>query len=509
LKEQILYLDPLDDFHSMRDKIGWVQADRVLLVLPQPRAGRRPFKRQLDVLLIQRHAAKLGAKLALVTDDPVVCDFADALGIQVFDAVDDSHLQPWRSRRPAPPRRQPRPKPDPDDAVPLLTLPRIKFLESPRLRLAAGAFTFFNIVAAITVMLALTLPGAQIVITPQTQNLTAQAAIVADPAQTEIDAVNGLIPARTVTTIVSGAIEVATTGSVDKATQKSGGEVTFTNLTNLEVRIPAGAAVRTTGGSPIRFITQTEVALAAKKGSTGIAFVLAEEPGPLGNVGAGLINSVEGPLAVQAAVTNESAATGGEVQQVASVTEADRERAAETLTANLRQQGFADLVNQLDEGEFAPLDSLTVTRVLDRAYDHFAGEEAERLKLEMRLEVGATAVDEAQAFAVGQAALERQLGDTLALLPDTVTFTREPLATVGAEGSVRFNISAEGRARAAIDPEDVRNTARWQLAEQTPNALLAQFPLVAPPEVSVWPGWFPRLPWLAWRIDVRITPDER
>ncbi|HLF01290.1 MAG TPA: baseplate J/gp47 family protein, partial [Anaerolineales bacterium] len=307
MKEQILYLDPLDDFHSMRDKIGWVQTERVLLVLPNRRGGQRLFTRQLDVFLIQRHAAKLGAKLALVTDDPVTCDFADLLGIQVFDAVDDSHLQPWRSRRPAPPKRQPQPKSELDDSDSLFTLPRIKILESPRLRLAAGAFIFFSIIAVITVMLALTLPGAQIIITPQTQTLTASVAIVADPAQTEIDPTNGAIPARSVTAIISGAIEVATTGSVDKATQKSGGEVTFTNLTNLEVRIPAGAAVRTTGGTPVRFITQTEVSLAAKKGSTGVAFVLAEEPGPLGNVSAGLINGIEGPLAVQAAVTNESA----------------------------------------------------------------------------------------------------------------------------------------------------------------------------------------------------------
>ena len=493
----------------MRDKIGWVQTERVLLVLPNRRGGQRLFTRQLDVFLIQRHAAKLGAKLALVTDDPVTCDFADLLGIQVFDAVDDSHLQPWRSRRPAPPKRQPRPKSDPDDSDSLFTLPRIKILESPRLRLAAGAFIFFSIIAVITVMLALTLPGAQIIITPQTQTLTASVAIVADPAQTEIDPTNGAIPARSVTAIISGAIEVATTGSVDKATQKSGGEVTFTNLTNLEVRIPAGAAVRTTGGTPVRFITQTEVSLAAKKGSTGVAFVLAEEPGPLGNVSAGLINGIEGPLAVQAAVTNESATSGGEVKQVASVTEADRQRAVETLTANLRQQGYAELLSHLNEGEFAPLDSLSITRVLDKSYDHFAGEEAERLKLELRLEVSATAVDEGQAFAVGQAALDSQLGETLALLPDTTTFTREPTATIDDEGRVRFNIAVEGQARAAINPDEVRSAARWQLAEQMPNALFAQFPLVTQPEVTVWPGWFPRLPWLAWRIEVVVRAEGK
>jgi hypothetical protein len=63
VKEQIIHLDPLDDYSAVRDKMGWAQTDRILLVVPTQ--GRdRLFKRQLDLLLTQRHAATLGAKLA-------------------------------------------------------------------------------------------------------------------------------------------------------------------------------------------------------------------------------------------------------------------------------------------------------------------------------------------------------------------------------------------------------------------------------------------------------------
>lgn len=491
----------------MRDKIGRVQTDRVLLVVPPRRGSRHVFGRQLDLLLVQRHAAQLGAKLALVTDDPLVSDYADALGIQIFDKVDDSHLQAWRTKRPQAPVRQPSGLPDPEVEAPIFHWPRPKWLQSRRLGLAGGAFLFFNIVALVTMLLALTLPGAHITLVPRTQTLTTQLALTADPAQTELDPVTNTIPARVVTAIISGETEVATTGTVDQAIQKAGGLVTFTNLTKLPVRIPAGTAVRTTSGSPIRFVTQQDVTLDPTKGATGRASVLATDAGPRGNVGTGQINTIEGPLAVQAAVTNEAATTGGEVQSVAAVTEADRQRAKDELLTQLRQQGYAQLLTQLGATEFAPIESVAIASVVDQTYDHFTGEQADRLKLQLRIKVSATAVDEDTAFKAGQAALDSQLDQVLQYIPNTTSFTRLPGVTVDTEGRVKFDITGQAQASAVISAEDVRAAAQWQLAETSADKLAERFPVVVQPKVEVWPDWFPRLPWLPWRITVDILPE--
>jgi hypothetical protein len=506
LKEQILYLESHDDYHSMRDKIGWVQTDRVLLVVPKRRSLRRIFSRLLDLQLVQRHAAHLGAKLALVTDDPIICDLADQLGIQIFDRVDDSHLLVWRSRRPLAPSRQHRPGRDLAADGPIFTWPRLTFLESRRLRLASAAFVFFNVIALLTVLLALTMPGAQISLVSRTQVLTNTVLVTADPVQIQIDSA-GIIPARLAAATVAGSIEVTTTGSVDQATQKAGGYVTFTNLTSLAVKIPAGAAVRTTGGAPIRFVTQQDVSLDAHKGAAGRAFIVASESGPRGNVAAGLINTIEGPLSVQVATTNEAPITGGEVHQVAAVTDADRQRARDQLLAQLRQAGYAQLTARLNPVEFAPLESLRVADVLEESYDRFSGEEAERLKLNMRIKVNATVVDEQSAFQVGQAALNSQLGSNLRLIPGSVTFTRHPAVTVDSHGRVSFSITALAKASAIIEPDQVRSIAAWTLAEQSAGLLARQFPVTTQPQVKVWPAWFPRLPWLPWRIDVTVQPD--
>lgn len=510
MKEQILQLDPHDDYHAARDKIGWAQTDRLLLVWPQRGRGRL-FQRQLDLLLVQRHAARLGAKLALVTDDPIVCDHAGTLGIPVFDSVDDSHLRPWRSRRPLPPTRRPQPElldADPVESQPIFTLPRPAFLQSPALRRAASAVMFLIAFSAIGVMLTLAVPGARITLTPQAQTIAAAVSIAADANRNEIDLDAKIIPAKILSVVVANSAEVATTGAVDEATERAGGRVTFTNLTSQPVRIPAGTAVRTTGGAPVRFVTQKDVMLEPQRGAAGEAPVLAIEPGPLGNVGAGLINSIEGPLAVQAAVINIGPTRGGEVKQVATATDEDRQRLKEMLLAELKQQGYAELLAQLSEHQFAPAATVQVLDILDETYDRFAGEKADRLKLEMRAKIAATVVDERDAFAVGQAEIESRLGRSLVIAPDTLAFSRAEPTTVDDDGRIRFDITAKAQANASIDPDAVRNAARWLPLASAADKLYKDFPVLTRPVIELWPSWFGRVPWLAWRIEVVLEPER-
>jgi len=507
MKEQIIHLDPHDDYHSMRDKMGWAQTDRILLVLP-PHERERLFKRQLDLLLIQRHAATLGAKLALVTDAPRISDYADTLGIPVFDSMDDSHLRPWRSRRPVFPKREERTTASPESLKQPPTNRLPLWLTSRWITLSSRAIISIIALSAVIIMLALTVPGAEVTIKPQGQSLNIPISLIADPAQLETDFSNHRIPARVASITLSTNVEVITTGSTPEATARSGGNVTFTNLTNQGVRIPAGTALRTTSGAPIRFVTQKDLTLEGKRGATGDAPVLAIEPGPPGNVGAGLINNIEGPLAAQAAVVNVDAMKGGDVKKVASVTEADRRNAKEQALSDLKQRGYSQLLAQLKEGEFAPQSSLRVIKIVSETYSHFVDEKTDHLKLELRAEVGLTVVNERQAFAVGQKEIEWRLGEALALAPSSVSFTRDEKATSDDAGRIKFGIAAKANASAAIDTEAIKQTARWQPVGQIANLLYDKFPLTTRPEIKVFPSWFPRMPWLAWRIEVSIDSNN-
>src|SRR5215475_11350790 len=96
MKLQIIQLEPYDDVISVRDRLAFVKTERVLLVWP--RSGSI-LKRKLDLVLIQRESQRRGARLALVTNDLDVIEYATELNISTFDSVNASYKAKWRRPR--------------------------------------------------------------------------------------------------------------------------------------------------------------------------------------------------------------------------------------------------------------------------------------------------------------------------------------------------------------------------------------------------------------------------
>lgn len=96
MKTHILQLESHDDAISTRDKMGWDQAGRIILVWPE---RERILTRKLDLVLLQRRCYDLGAQMALVTKDPEVRDNARKLHIAVFNSTLEAQNNRWRGYR--------------------------------------------------------------------------------------------------------------------------------------------------------------------------------------------------------------------------------------------------------------------------------------------------------------------------------------------------------------------------------------------------------------------------
>ena len=94
--DEIIQLDEQDDIISARDKMGWIQTGRIILVWPD---RGHELERRLDLVLLQRHSVSLGAKLALVTQDSEVQFNAKLLGIPFFESLHQAQSERWRVRR--------------------------------------------------------------------------------------------------------------------------------------------------------------------------------------------------------------------------------------------------------------------------------------------------------------------------------------------------------------------------------------------------------------------------
>ncbi|MBI3761344.1 MAG: hypothetical protein HY260_05705, partial [Chloroflexi bacterium] len=154
--------------------------------------------------------------------------------------------------------------------------------------------------------------------------------------------------------------------------------------------------------------------------------------------------------------------------------------------------------------EFLAPDSLRLIGTPLETFNHFVGEKADSLTLDLRATFAATAVNERGAQTVARSALEEMVCGGLGLIPGSETFERETKTSSDEQGRVTFSIRAAGRVAPTIDVGEVREAVRGQSISTARGNLSEQYELAVPPKIEVWPKWMGRVPWLAMRIEVQV-----
>jgi hypothetical protein len=511
MKEQIIQLEKHDDAVSVRDRLGFLQADRVLLVWP---ADGAILQRKLDLVLIQREAARMNARLGLVTDDFTVIEHADELRIPVFYSVREGRRIRYWPREPLRlfTGRSDRPKrgraPTTAELIAESQRPVILPPEFMAVRRVLSWIIFATVVAVLLFGLYVIVPGARITLKPAADQVSVTVPVVADPELAAINLIDRAVPARIVGVEVEWSTTVSTTGVVNQPTTGATGWVLFSNLLADEVSVPAGTVVRTTAADPVRFQTTEGVLVPAGIAATAEAPIEAmpEFAGLAGNVGANLINRVEGPLGVRLGASNTEPTRGGGITEAAAVAREDYERLRSALLQQLQQRAYAEISTPewIAPTEFIATGSLAVVLVLDETYSEYIGQPAENVSLEMRVVVQGVAIDEMYARQVVYGALADRVGPGFRILDDTLTFVRGDELGVDDERRVTFLMSCTGDVASAINTDAVRNRLAGLPVDRAVAGLGGEFPLKQDPSVELWPGWFGRMPVLPIRIDVNV-----
>jgi hypothetical protein len=496
--EQIIYLNRSDDIPLIRDRLEWVQARRVVLVLP---GGYRVLHSQINLKLLQRHASSLAVEVALVTGDRAIDELAQEAGIPVFRSVEQGASWaggPGTKAAPSPTIAERRP-----------SRPRLSEVRPRRRRSGGGLlsqfFVLFLFLCLLVFMVAsalLLVPGATVWLVPKSEALGERLVIRASPDVEEIDYERLEIPARQVQVELTGSQQTATAGQKDAPADPATGTVTFINRTSQEVEVPAGTVVATSSGVAVRFTTGYTATVPSPVGGRIDVPVTAVDPGPKGNVHPAQINTVEGPLALQVRVINEQPASGGSVQQAGVVTRVDKERLRAMLLQQLQQEAYTLLQSELKEQEFVPPESLQMI-VLDETYDKFVDEIADSLGLEMRVVARGTAIAGQDANKLALRALESKVRSGYELVPQGLQF--KPGEVTGVEGAaVSFAMEISGRVVARIDGGGVAEEIRGLEVVEAERYLAQNLPLGRLPRVEVSPDWLGRLPYFPFRIRVVV-----
>lgn len=487
MKVHIINLDPEDDHVSARDKISWARSPKVVLVWP--RRGR-PLDRRLDLAVVQRHASQLGLDLGLVTFDPTIIANADLLNIPVFESLERLPAGSWSEK--------PNAMPAPEERRSLAELREARNADRGALvqlgvrgrQIAVGVSIIAVLVLAISIF-----PSAEIVLDPTAIPIEQNMSIWIDP---QPGSSSTMVQGQSVTAEISGAIRGETTGRIQLPQETAAGEVEFINLTDGEISIPAGTGLR---AGNVRFLTTEGADLDSGEESSIILAIEAVEPGISGNVEAGTIDSVEGPLGFLVAASNLERTRGGRDQVSGAVSVDDMESLRNDLEAELLNNAEIDLATQLDRGYELIPGSLRVTQVVDERYDIGLGEAAESLGLALVLKIEGLGYSVPLVREAAKQELLALLPKNRLLIPGSLSL--EAINAVEDWPSMEVLFAVEGALAKTVDRDQLRQSVLGDPKADAAARLEQLLGLEQAPLIRTSPSWMPWVPWLGMRIDFK------
>ncbi|HSF82174.1 MAG TPA: baseplate J/gp47 family protein [Anaerolineales bacterium] len=500
MKTQILTLDVHDDYISARDKISWIQAGRILLVWPE---RGQVLNRRLDLTLLLRHTLLLGAQLALVTDDPQVHYHAHQLAIPVFKSLAEAQRTRWRPDRRNRSqihrslRAKARAIPDMEKLYADSHPEQPKWSQHP---LSRSTFFLLGVLALLAIA-SLLFPQARVTITPRSKVQEVELKVKANPATTTVNLL-GSFPVQFRTVVVEGRASLPVSGSIRLPQTYATGDILLTNLTDQSITISQGTVVRTTDEEPIRFIVVRAGQVAAGPGNSTTLPIRALLPGSSGNIAGGSLTVLEGPQGLNLVATNVFATRGGSDTTVPAPAATDRENLYATLERTLRESAEEQLLAQGANGDLVVIEGLDLFQVIEQAYDPQTDQPAEEISLLLQLEYQVPVIASADIQALATAILDANLQQGYIPVENSIEISHLTTPKIGQDRSITWDLRAERTIAAQISKSHLTSLIIGLPVKSALEKLATGLPIMDLPQISITPRWWPRLPYLPFRIQV-------
>jgi hypothetical protein len=504
VKTQIVQLELHDDYISVRDRMGWGQTTRILLVWPH---RGTILRRRLDLTLVQRHCAALGSQLALVTRDREIRYQADQLNIPVYKSVREAEQSLWRPPRKRKKNTRLKPIPSSKDSKartrPDLSVMRDQAHPNPPgwlMHPAVRIFIFTLGVLSMFVVAAVFIPSAEIFVIPATKTETITIDVVANPDQKTVE-LSGAVPAYIKSVEVEGIGSTPATGETMIPRQTAKGNVSFVNLTEDEITIPAGTVVSTEGERPIRFSTTRSVVVPT--GANGItAPIEAILPGTDGNVLAEKIVAIEGPLGLNLSVINRRRTSGGSNFTAVTPSEDDYQTIYNQLVDSLKNNALAEFQYEASPN-YIPLSSIPLEqRIIEESYHPKIGEPSDFLELHLQAEYKFPYASKEDLFQLGRIVLDRHATDNYTPRPETLVIRQLTEPIIQSNGNASWKMQASWQVGAILDETEAVANILGLAPEQALLKLNENTSIEAGTVIRITPEWWPRLPMVPFRINL-------
>lgn len=483
--------------------MNWSQTSRILLVIP---SGNSPKLARLDIILILRHCDHLGCQLAVVTDDRKTKSMARQFGIPTFSNVKEAQNKPWRradyllqnlnkkrwlTRREIPPVNVLAEKRK--DLQSKSTLQKLHWA------LRYGIFTI-GVLSIITLVFLL-LPSAEIMISPEISHLSTTLNLT---AKSDIDtpSVTGNIPLYWQEVAIESKGTITATGTILIPDEPARGSVVLTNQTDETVVVPKGTIVMTSESPTVRFATNNEIILSPTNISTTVE-ITAQDAGEKGNVHAGKINTIEGPLSFRLTVINPEPTSGGRSRLASSPSEQDKSMLYEQLTNNAiisAQKEFKLLYGETMIALEAPVHK--EDQLIEFTPD--GNEPSDFLELHLIQVFSIPAIYQSDLNAVAKNAISAMVPDRHSYLPDSIQVTNLTTPKRRSDTTFTWQAAIKCAIQPTISSDSLIQSIMGQPIQIASQIMLKNLSLASPPTIHITPSWWQRIPFLPFRITISV-----
>jgi hypothetical protein len=517
MKTQIIQIEPHDDIISARDKMGWSQTGRILLVWPKK---GRVLHRKIDLILLQRHSQSIGAQLALVSRDPEVRYQAIRLAIPTFKDVRKAKRAHWRVDKHV--RREisqfekglEEHKQKTRQAIQSSTLSeegdlhpqvfaRPDGLSEPLHPLLRTLVFILGIMAILSISAAI-FPHAQISLNARSTPQEITIGVRAEPEQEKVN-LSGILPSRSLQIIVDGEQSLPVEGVMFIPDESATGRVLFSNITHGPIHIPEGTIIRSAGTDPIRFATTRSGDLPAGPEGQITLPVQAIQPGEKGNLPARSLNAVEGPLGLNLTAINPLPTRDGKDRPVNAPEPGEYDQLFDELSRQLYFNAVDEAQNLLASDDMILTVSPQPAQVLVEEYDPIDPQPSDLLNLSLSLEFTAWYVSGEDLKALAEGVLDANLSPDLVPIQDSLQISRVSAPKLLDGGTAQWQMKTSRETQLAIDENRAANLVLGMPLQQASDRIAARFDLYDEPQIRVYPQWWPRIPLLPFRVSFDIN----
>ncbi|MCB9460052.1 MAG: baseplate J/gp47 family protein [Anaerolineaceae bacterium] len=515
---QYIQLERNDDVPLVRDRMSFLRGKRALIIWPERGTA---LTRKLDLVMIQREARRRAVQIAFVTHDSEVIKNADELGISTFETIQAAERGRWKrgwGKVAAKRYQKPSDEPEPEQLKPVASRVTNRRQRSRLRFFLERAIVLAVLLAVLGGAAYIVIPSADVTIYLDTQDIDISVSVTANTSTLEVDVENRVIPATLLPATAQTTVSIPTTGTEDLGASRAIGVVTFTNNTNSTIDIPEGTIVRATNTSaPVDFATTNDATLPGGSGQTVDVSITAtqDSAGPVGNVPAGVINTIVGPLDGQVTVRNIRATINGDSQSLRTVTAADRDALLAQARAQLQNNAYSEMRRTLAPNQEIIISTIRIAPDGERSdwtkFSHNVGDVTDTLTLQMQAVVQAVAVDTLLARQIVFAALSAEKERGLVFDTDTIVYNEPGDYSVNAEGQIVFEMGGHAIA--------IGQFGQGQLQQQIANlpindaiAIISSYPGVnstREPLIAVAPEWYKdRMPIVPIRINIHAEAPQ-